>query len=502
MGLSDFTEPRRKIRTMADSNAVQSQVAPKDESTFDVDLSGLTDEEKKYVKLAADSDGARTKDEDVQKAKVIADNIKTVEDTGGVTGEAQMTMAFYEALKPENQAAIDRVAPQQLDQFLKDQNLIAEFGKSAVDKVNAVVDNMLVDQAKVKIPEIDSLLTEANRDLDNYVATYKDEISLDKKESKFASWFRNKKRKVVDWGFEQQTLTKKLDILTGKLITKREELKKTFYHIEQLLNENQKSTNGMVGFLAALESIHAEALRRASALEKQLSTIDKNSPDYQAVADRLATMAEVSNAIEQQHANYMARLAVAWSANSQIRNLQRVQNTVLRNIAQVIQHTIPMMKMSIAQIQVISTTKDAAHATDVAKSTNEAVTNMLISLQKNDLPDLEARAQAPIMSADTINAFAEGVEEANKRLVEAIKAGREERTKVEQAVLNASTKIKASDELRDQKLVEALLGEREENRRLREQFEHTAENAYTAPEEDAIIMDSTISNMYNNNDNA
>ena len=453
---------------MSDSSSVSGSssataTAPAEPEMDDI-ISGLSDEEKKII-LEASQGKAKKDDEEAQQVKKISEQLHQEEQqdaVGGSSSAKAMSTSFYDALEPAQRAKIDALSAQQLKTFLKDEGTIVDFGKDALEKLNQVVDKMLQDQRDIKVAEVDELLKQANRDIDGYIGKYSDDIELEKKESKLMGFFKKNKRKAVDWKFAQQDVLHMINELDAKMIYKREQLKRSFYYTNELIAANHEAMEGMVGYLAAMESIHTLAVKYAVKVKEKLAKTDPNSPEYNVVQEQLTKIADVTNAIDQQHANYMARLAISWATNSQVHNLQRAQTTVVRNIAMVHTHTIPVMKSTVAQINIISQVKEAARATDAINNAQEHALNMLMKLQTEDLPKIEEQAQKPITSAETITKLAESVRNANERLVQAIQSGQASRRALEDAVHSAGDIIKNADRIRDEQLADALIGERDQ----------------------------------------
>ena len=97
---------------------------------------------------------------------------KTTEIIETNTGSAQ-TITFLEKLSPEQQEQIKGRVPQLVDQFVTDQNALLDFGQSAVEGVNGTVNRILTEQKKLQIPQVDDLLKNTNRELQGFVAKYK-----------------------------------------------------------------------------------------------------------------------------------------------------------------------------------------------------------------------------------------------------------------------------------------------------------------------------------------
>lgn len=406
---------------------------------------------------------------------------QTEEQTEGAAQDKRITpmkTAFLNALPEATQHEFHVAALQQYKAFLKDQSTISEFGKESVEKVNSVVDQIIDAQKNVRIPEVDDLLEQANRDLDGFVAKYSDEGKEIKEPGKFLKWFHKTKRKAQDAAFDRKNLADRLDIIDGKIVQKREELKVSFHLIHQLMVANKESTNGMVGVLAALEAVYIVAADEADKIKDERAKLNTDTPEWQEANDKLADAAEVANAIEAQHANYMARLAVAWATNSQVRNLQRVQTTVVRNLAMVHTQTVPIMKLAIAQVAIGETANEGHKTSEAAKTATSHALDKWRKMASEQLPEIEKAAQSPVLSADDITKLTDSVEQANKNIVDAINTGRAARQALEEAVRDAGKRIKDSDAIRDEALVDALLNEDKRDAEATREFEEAAADAY------------------------
>lgn len=465
--------------------ASATEAAPQD--NMDDIISGLSDEEKKII-MEASQTKAKKDDEEAAKVQKVGEQLQQQQQQvaqgaqSEVADQKAMSTSFYDALDDQQKATIDALSAKQLKEFLKNESLIVDFGKEALEHLNQVVDKMLQEQRGINVKEVDDLLTQANRDIDGYISKYSDDIELEKKESKLVGFFKRNKRKAVDWRFAQKDVIEKINALDAKMIFKREQLKRSFYYTNELLISNREAMENMVGYLAAMESIHTLAVQYAAKIKEKLDKTDPNSPEYNVIQEQLTKIADVTNAIDQQHANYMARLAISWATNSQVHNLQRAQTTVVRNIAMVHTHTIPTMKSSIAQIQIISQVKEAARATNAINEANEHALNMLMKLQTEDLPQIEEQAQKPITSAETITRLAESVKSANEKLVQAINSGQASRRALEEAVQSAGNIIKEADKIRDTQLADALIGEKDQTKadiaKLTNEFNAAASEAF------------------------
>lgn len=104
-------------------------------------------------------------------------------------------ISFYEKLSPEQQQAITAKAPALVDTFMEDQNALLDFGQAAVEGVNATVNHILAEQKKLQIPQVDELLKNTNRELNGFIAKYKEATAAElEKSQRFCKSYSNKAR--------------------------------------------------------------------------------------------------------------------------------------------------------------------------------------------------------------------------------------------------------------------------------------------------------------------
>ncbi len=153
-------------------------------------------------------------------------------------------------LTPEQQTGIRAKAPQLVDNFLANQNALLDFGKEAVEEVNATVNHILSEQKKIEIPQVDELLANTNRELNGFVAKYKDistTAELEKKPGFFQRLFKQTKNDLQEFYFDSQTIEKKMDSMAASVVKQEEVLARNIVSAELLIENNTKSIENLVG---------------------------------------------------------------------------------------------------------------------------------------------------------------------------------------------------------------------------------------------------------------
>ncbi|HGY1366413.1 TPA: toxic anion resistance protein [Streptococcus pyogenes] len=409
----------------------------------------------------------------------IADNAvvktdKTTDIISDLPTDTNGQISFFEKLSADQQTAITAKAPALVDTFLADQNALLDFGQSAVEGVNATVNHILTEQKKLQIPQVDDLLKSTNRELNGFIAKYKDAtpVDLDKKPNFLQKLFKQSRDTLQEFYFDSQNIEQKMDSMAAAVVKQEDTLARNIISAELLIEDNTKSIEHLVGVIAFIEASQKEASQRAAALQKDLKTKDSATPDYQIKADLLARTTEVINTLEQQHTEYLSRLYVAWATTPQMRNLVKVSSDMRQKLGMLRRNTIPTMKLSIAQLGMMQQSVKSGMTADAIINANNAALQMLAETSKEAIPALEQSAQNPTLSMKSVTSLAESLVAQNNGIIAAIDHGRKERAQLESAIIRSAETINDSVKLRDQNIVQALLSEGKETQKTIDKTTH------------------------------
>ncbi len=399
----------------------------------------------------------------------IADNaiVKTDKTTDIISELPTNTtgqISFFEKLSADQQTTITAKAPALVDTFLADQNALLDFGQSAVEGVNATVNHILAEQKKLQIPQVDDLLKNTNRELNGFIAKYKDATpaDLEKKPNLIQKLFKQSRDTLQEFYFDSQNIEQKMDGMAAAVVKQEDTLARNIVSAELLIEDNTKSIENLVGVIAFIEASQKEATTRALTLQQKLATLDSATPEYQVQTDLLARTTEVINTLEQQHTEYLSRLYVAWATTPQMRNLVKVSSDMRQKLGMLRRNTIPTMKLSIAQLGMMQQSVKSGITADAIVNANNAALQMLAETSKEAIPALERSAQNPTMSIKSVTTLAESLIAQNNGIIAALDQGRKERAQLESVIVKSAETINDSVKLRDQKIVQALLNEGKE----------------------------------------
>ena len=381
--------------------------------------------------------------------------------------QANGQMNFLEKLTPEQQDAIIAKAPQLVDNFISDQNTLLDFGQAAVEEVNNTVNRILAEQKKLQIPQVDELLKNTNKELNGFVAKYKDTqiAELDKKPNFLEKLFKQSKNTLQEFYFDSQNIEQKMDSMAATVVKQEDLLARNIVSAEMLIEDNTKSIENLVGVISFIEATQKEAGARASTLQNEVAQLDTATLDYQTKSQELARLTEVVNTLEQQHTEYISRLYVAWATTPQMRNLVKVSSDMRQKLGMLRRNTIPTMKLSIAQLGILQQSMKSGQVADAISNANNAALQMLAETSKEVIPQMERISQNPTIAVESVTKLAESLVAQNQGIISAIDKGREKRALLEATVIKSAETINDSVKLRDQKIIQALLDQGKESQK-------------------------------------
>ena len=392
---------------------------------------------------------------------------KTTEIIESTRTQANGQLTFLEKLTPEQQNAIMAKAPQLVDNFISDQNALLDFGQAAVEDVNNTVNRILAEQKKLQIPQVDELLKNTNKELNGFVAKYKDAqiAELDKKPNFLEKLFKQSKNTLQEFYFDSQNIEQKMDGMAATVVKQEDVLARNIVSAEMLIEDNTKSIENLVGVISFIEASQREASARALTLQNEVAQLDTATLDYQTKSQELARLTEVVNTLEQQHTEYISRLYVAWATTPQMRNLVKVSSDMRQKLGMLRRNTIPTMKLSIAQLGILQQSMKSGQVADAISNANNAALQMLAETSKEVIPQMERISQNPTIAVESVTKLAESLVAQNQGIIEAIDKGREKRSLLEATVIQSAETINDSVKLRDQKIIQALLDQGKETQK-------------------------------------
>lgn len=276
----------------------------------------------------------------------------------------------------------------------------------------------------MEIPQVDDLLKNTNRELNGFIAKYKDAspADLEKKPNLLQKLFKQSKDSLQEFYFDSKSIEQKMDGMAAAVVKQEDTLARNIVSAELLIEDNTKSIENLVGVIAFVEASQKEASARAVALQEELSTLESTTPQYQKISNQLARTTEVINTLEQQHTEYLSRMYVL-ATTPQMRNLVKVSSDMRQKLGMLRRNTIPTMKLAIAQLGMLQQSVKSGVTADAIVNANNAALQMLAETSKEAIPKLEQSAQGTTLSIQSVTALAESLVTQNNGIIAAIDSG-------------------------------------------------------------------------------
>ncbi|MGT2799843.1 toxic anion resistance protein [Streptococcus marmotae] len=403
--------------------------------------------------------------------EIASNTIKTVDKTTEIISNQlpsdRKELRFLTTLSPEQQEGIRQRTPQLVDKFVENQTMLLDFGKEAIENVNNIINQLSREQKNLQIPQVDDLFLQVHREMNGFVAKYKDAkpVELEKKPNLFQRMFKKTKNSLEEMYLTSQSIEDRLDSIAASTVKQEDDLARNIIAAERLIEENTQSIEKLVGVIAFVESSLEESNQRAVALQGEMAQLDSSSPVYHVKSEELARMTEVVNMLEQQRTEHMNRLYTAWATTPGLRNLVKTSSDIRQKFGMVRRHTIPQLKLNLVNIGFMQQSLKAGMTIDAIVNANNAAAQMLAETSKEVIPQLERSAQNPTMSIEAVTSLAESIVAQNEGIIAAIEEGRRKRQELEATILRSAEVINDSNKLRDEKIVQALLNQGLENQK-------------------------------------
>jgi uncharacterized protein YaaN involved in tellurite resistance len=375
---------------------------------------------------------------------------------------------FLEKLSIDQQKQIQSRVPEMVSKFIDDQNSLLDFGTSSVENVNQTVSHLLNQQKKIDIPQVDNILSNANRELAGFSAKYKGKTiaQLEKKKNSFMKLFSSAKQSLKDLHFDSKKLEDKLDFLASQLVKHEHTLAENIGSSELLIEENLKSIDNLIGVISFIEACTTAAADLAKKQQSDLATLDSSSSQYHDLSEKLARTSEVVNTLEQQHTEYVSRLYIAWSTTPQMRNIIKISSDLRQKLGMLRRNTLPTMKLTIAQLGILQQSIHVGNVADAVANANNLAIQTLADTAKSAIPALEQSAGRTSLSVESVIKIAQSIVDQNDGIIHAIENGRQKRAEIEQNIVTAAEMITNSAMVRDEKIVSSILENAKQEQKL------------------------------------
>lgn len=316
-----------------------------------------------------------------------------------------------------------------LASFKEDRGKLSRFGDGSLTALNSVVDQLLNEQGTLRIPEVERITKEMGKSVANFRKKYKNAdpkmtMALERFADSIAGIFAAGQSFFGNLYIDSQSAVKRLDGVAKKLEEHKTILTRNVHFCDEIYDKNAVGVVTLIGTVAImeqlLEDMHADAVLVKSeldALEKSDGTAKRKKQE------ELDLLIEMIEELTTRRSEFVQRLYIGYTTAKQIRNLRKVSNSLNQRIHLLIELTIPVMKLTIAQWGAQIEAKSALSA---GQAVIDATNDVLQEYAEDSAATVKAIAvftQTPTLLPATIIALADSVVAQNEGMLAAAKEG-------------------------------------------------------------------------------
>lgn len=326
---------------------------------------------------------------------------------------------------------------------------LLSLGGQSLEGVNALVREILNALGRDDIPdEVRTFMTELNRSVDKFRGRYSPS------RERGAEYYAKLRDFLGDIfgrgaGFFQamirdaMSVQRQLDAVSGHIIEAQAELIQSVAFTDGLYARNVEAIDQLIGEIAVLEEIRRLIYERARAIE-----LLESDPERKKKEELKAVLAEIVNLFDVRINEFHQRLFVAWTTNPQVRNIGIMTRGMAQRLAMLVNLTIPVLKLTIAQWALALKAQKAGDlVTDIIGVHNEAM-QQFAEAMGTTFGKVMQILETPSTSVETIFKLTESLDRQTKEGIAALDYGDRERARVRGAInVAVAAQAQSSDEL-------------------------------------------------------
>lgn len=352
--------------------------------------------------------------------------------------ETRRTLNCSDLLQGTTRADAEAEARKLLDEMLDNTQVFMTYGTAALEGVNALVSRLLNELEPVKIPELEGLMKDLNDEMRGVRGKY--DMSDPKVRERYEKWsggvkrfFRSAKSMIEMFREDIATVEKQLDKIGGELKGQQYTLLRNVGYYDELYEENELEIVKLIYTIGVMELIRDYATQRAAAVNVGDASLGDRGNERQ------AQIAQLAHNMDIKIAEYKGRLFVAWSTSPQVRMMRELNVGLAMRINELICVTVPTMKLTAAQWQLMIQTQDAAKlAQTVADASNEWL-QAYARAGAEAVPMIAQVIETPTLTPETIAAMADSIAKQAEGIVQAMQEGAQRRSDMQHAMMTAKS---------------------------------------------------------------
>jgi len=365
--------------------------------------------------------------------------------------QARKTLNCKDLLQGETRKRAEDEAVKVYAEMRENTQVFMTYGTQELDGVNVLYERLLHEIEPTKIPELTALTKKLNNEMRGIKRKY--DVSDPKVREKYEEWkggilrFVGRARTLAEMLMEDVTsIEKQIDHVGGTLRNRQYQLMKNVTYYDKLYDENEEEITKLIYVIAVMELIRDLAAKNAAAIVVGDASMGDRQGETQ------ATLAEFAANMEIKIAEDKGRLFVAWATSPQVRMVRTLNVGLAERINELLCVTIPTMKGTIVQWELMMNTKDAA---DMSRAVQEASNEWLqayAAAGAEVVPMIAEAVMMPTLTPQTVTAMADSLSKQSDGIIAAMENSHQRRLELDDAIMTAQSVMtnaskRVSDEL-------------------------------------------------------
>ncbi len=376
--------------------------------------------------------------------------------TLSTTPEKRDKLVCEQLLVGETRIRAEGEATDALQAMLTNTQVLAVFGKDALQAVNRLNDRMLDERPPVNIPELQEAMKNLSRQMRGIGKKYNPSdpkvlARYEKVKGGVLAVFHIGKTFLAEFLDDVTHQKRVFDQVIQSLGGQQYKLLKNVAYYDEFYLLNEQEISNLIYKIGVMEIIRDMASKKASQIIIGNSGMGDRGGEEQARIMELVTL------LENKIIAYKSRLWVAWAMAPQIRNMRAISVGLSARIDQTIDITIPTMKDTIVVWLTLSEAQQALQFNQAVEDTYNEVMMMFAAATKAAVPAISKALATPALDPRVIVAWSDSLAAQADGIVEAIELGQQKRAELEQAMIEGKQVIDATTQRVNQARFEHVL---------------------------------------------
>lgn len=325
-------------------------------------------------------------------------------------------------------------------EMLENSQRLMLYGTDAMADVNNLVERILHDIEPTRIPELNGFMKELNANM--LSAKRKYDVTDPKVAEKYEEWasgVRKWFRKGVDFVTMMKAdiieIEKQLDKISAELTGRQVDMTRNVALFDVLYEENEKEIGKLIYVIGVMELIVEVATKDLESI--QVGDTDLGDRGQEKRQERVDLITQMQVKIGE----YKGRLFIAWATSPQVRMMRALDVGMASKLNELVNGTIPTMKLILAQWRLMAQTMDAATLSAEVQKTANKWTQEFFRNSAVTLPAIAEVIQNPTLTPETIAVVTDSLAQAADGILVAFENGEAKRKELNIAMNTAQGQL-------------------------------------------------------------